>query len=223
MLPHLPLAKNMNREAGNVTLRACKLEFAQDSEPKASVIAERNIAVDIARCEAFESPLWRSIEPETPVPRRAIQMDNRIRINDEVVVGGQPDEHELARLREGGFKSIVNLRDFGEEKQPLSPTDEGRRVRELGLQYVHIGVPKGNLQPDQVDMFRATMPGLPKPAFVHCESGKRSGAFVMMHLATERGMTGEETLRRAEQLGFECDKQELRDFVKSYVDQHAAA
>ena len=43
---------------------------------------------------------------------------------------------------------------------------------------------------------------------------------VMMHLAAEQGMTGEQVIEKAEEIGFECDTPELEEFVKSYVDRH---
>ncbi len=45
----------------------------------------------------------------------------------------------------------------------------------------------------------------------------------MMHQAVEQGMTGEQTLKQAEEMGFECEQEELREFVKNYVDSHNTA
>jgi uncharacterized protein (TIGR01244 family) len=78
-----------------------------------------------------------------------------------------------------------------------------------------------SMEPEQVDQFRQEFPALSKPVFAHCKSGKRAGAMVMMHMAVEQGMTGEQTLQKAEDMGFECDKVELREFVKNYVDNHS--
>lgn len=55
----------------------------------------------------------------------------------------------------------------------------------------------------------------------HCKTGKRAGAMVMMHVASERGMSGKEALQQAEQMGFECDQPELKQFVEQYVDSHS--
>ena len=33
-------------------------------------------------------------------------------------------------------------------------------------------------------------------------------------------MTGDEVIRKAEEMGFECDTPELANFVKSYVNSH---
>ena len=43
----------------------------------------------------------------------------------------------------------------------------------------------------------------------------------MMDLAVKQGMSGEQTLQKAEEMGFECDKPELIEFVKKYVDTHS--
>jgi hypothetical protein len=46
---------------------------------------------------------------------------------------------------------------------------------------------------------------------------------VMMHVASELGMSGDETPKQAKEMGFECDKPELEQFVRQYVDDHSSA
>ncbi|NNJ24997.1 beta-lactamase hydrolase domain-containing protein [Alienimonas chondri] len=145
-------------------------------------------------------------------------MQNLMKVNDDVTVGPQPSEAELGELAGEGFKTVVNFRTDGEEDQPLSPSAEGDKVRAEGLEYLNVPVSIDSMGPDLVDQFRHKYADLPKPVFAHCKSGKRAGAMVMMHVAVERGMSGEETLKQAEEMGFECDQPELKDMVKNYVD-----
>ncbi len=145
-------------------------------------------------------------------------MANKMKINDQVTVGPQPSEQEIKQLSQQGFKTVVNFRTEGEDEQPLSPDAEGEKVKAAGLNYLHIPVSMKSMGPELVDQFREKYPELPKPVFAHCKSGKRAGAMVMMHMAIEKGMSGEETLQKAEEMGFECEQEELRQFVKSYVD-----
>lgn len=147
-------------------------------------------------------------------------MEGRMRINDHLTVGPQPTEEELKQLVAEGFRSVVNLRMPGEEEQPLSPDDEKEQVRALGLEYLHIPVSKEGIQPEQVDRFRHKVQRLPGPVFVHCHSGKRAGALAMIHTACEAGISGEQTLHQAEQMGFRCDVPQLKEFVKGYVDRN---
>jgi uncharacterized protein (TIGR01244 family) len=147
-------------------------------------------------------------------------MQDRMKINDTVTVGAQPTEDQLAELARAGFRTVVNLRTAGEQDQPLSPEAEGEKVRALGMVYLHIPVSTKDMKAEQVDEFRQKFAGLPKPVFVHCHSGKRAGAFVMMSMAAEEGLSGDQTLRQAEQMGFRCDQPALKEFVKGYVDRH---
>ena len=68
-----------------------------------------------------------------------------------------------------------------------------------------------------------TFPDLPKPVFAHCKSGERAGAMVMMNMAVEQGMTGEETLQKAKEMGFGSNQPELEQFVRNYVVSHSQA
>lgn len=148
-------------------------------------------------------------------------MQNTMKINRNVTVGPQPSSDQIKKLREDGFQTVINFRSSGEEKQPLSPDQEQTVVRSAGMDYRHFPVSMESMDSKLVDRFRAEYGQLPKPIFAHCKSGKRSGAMVMMQVACENGMTGEQTLEQAESMGFECDKEALRKFVKDYVDQHS--
>lgn len=144
------------------------------------------------------------------------QMGSPIKINDQITVGGQPSGEELRTLAEQGFKTIVNLRAADEDNQPLTPAAEAKMAERLGMRYLHLPMARSDMQEHQVHDFRSQLDKLPAPIFVHCASGRRSGAFAMMHVAAEQGMSGAATLQKARQMGFECDNPK---FVKNYVDQ----
>tara|TARA_R110000868_G_scaffold333405_2_gene594231 strand:- start:13588 stop:14037 length:450 start_codon:yes stop_codon:yes gene_type:complete len=149
-------------------------------------------------------------------------MAEKMQINDQVTVGPQPSDEEIRQLGDQGFKTVVNFRTEGEDEQPLSPDTEGEKVKAADMEYLHLPVSMKSMGPDLVDQFREKYPALPKPVFAHCKSGKRAGAMVMMHMAVEQGMSGEQTLRKADEIGFECEQEELREFVKNYVDGHSS-
>lgn len=146
-----------------------------------------------------------------------------MKINDQVSVGAQPTEAELRKFAQQGFLSVVNFRTEGEEDQPLSPQAEGEKVSAAGMDYLHTPVSLEAMGPERVDQFREKLTELPKPVFAHCKSGQRAGAMVVMDMAVEQGMTGEQTLQKAKEMGFECDQPELKQFVRSYVDSHSHA
>lgn len=146
-----------------------------------------------------------------------------MKINDQVSVGPQPSASELEKLEQQGFKTVVNFRTDGEDEQPLSPEAEGEKVKSTGMEYLHIPVSMDSMGPDLVDQFREKFQKLPTPLFAHCKSGKRAGAMVMMSIAVDQGMSGDQTLQKAKEMGFECDQPELEQFVRQYVDSHTQA
>ena len=147
-------------------------------------------------------------------------METRIKISEEITVGAQPTEEALRQLAEDGYKAVVNLRVAGENDQPISPKEEGVQVKELGMRYLHIPVSMDTMEPQTVDRFRQEVARLPSPVFVHCHKGMRAGALVMMHTAIESGVSGEQTLDKAAELGFQCDIPQLKQFVESYIDRN---
>lgn len=148
-------------------------------------------------------------------------MSDRMKINEQLTVGPQPTTEEIKSLAAEGFKSVINFRTAGEDDQPISPDAERDQVESSGMSYLHVPVSMKSMDHAKVDAFREQLKSLPGPVFAHCKSGKRAGAMTMMHVAVEQGMSGEQALQKAEDMGFECDVPELKEFVKSYVNQHS--
>ena len=142
------------------------------------------------------------------------------KINDQITVAGQPTSSYIEHLKNNGFRTIVNMRTYGEDEHPMSPATEKEIVDEAGMKYVHLPVSPSSMGPELVDKFRAQIAELPGPVLVHCAAGMRAGAFSMMATATKEGWTGDETLEKAKAMGFECKAPELKQFVRSYVDGH---
>jgi uncharacterized protein (TIGR01244 family) len=147
-------------------------------------------------------------------------VSERHKISDQVTVGAQVSEEEVRRLPQEGFRTVVNLREPGEQEQPISPDDERKFVEAAGMKYLHIPVSGKDMKPELVDRFRQELKTLPGPVFVHCHKGKRAGAFAMMAAAVDAGWSGEQTVETAEQMGFKCDTPQLKEFVTSYVDRN---
>ena len=138
-------------------------------------------------------------------------------ISERVTVGPQPDEAGLRELALRGFQTIVNLRTSGEEDQPLSPELEGLKVRELGMNYLHIPVDSNDMHVDQVDQFSEQIHALPGPTYVHCRGGRRAAIFALLDQAEQEGWTSDETFRRVTDCGYKCDSPETREFVRGYL------
>lgn len=148
-------------------------------------------------------------------------MQDYIRIDNYFAIGmGHPDAEALAALRDHGFRAVVNLRTHEEQNQPLNPDQEGAAVRQLGMDYLHIPVSVQAMGPALVDRFREQIAHLPKPIYIHCASGKRSGAFTIMDRGVDQELSGQEAVERAARMGFLKDAPALEKLVREYVDHH---
>jgi uncharacterized protein (TIGR01244 family) len=152
----------------------------------------------------------------------AATLPKAIQINEQVSVGPQPNDEDIRQLADQQFGAVVNFRAEGERGQPFSPKQEGEKVRDAGMEYLNIPISVDSLGPDVVDRFRDQFEGLSKPVYAHCKGGTRAAAMVMMQLACEQGMSGEQALHQAQELGFACDNSELIAFVRAYVDSRTA-
>jgi uncharacterized protein (TIGR01244 family) len=143
------------------------------------------------------------------------------KIDNEISVGPQPTESEIAELQELGFKSVINFRSSDEEDQPLSPSEEGEAVEMLGMAYLHTAISMKTVTPETVDRFREELALLPRPVFAHCKAGRRAALMVMMHLASEAQMPAAEAIKGLEELGFQPGSPETERIVIEYIDSHS--
>lgn len=150
-------------------------------------------------------------------------MPDRMKINDQITIGAQPSEAELKTMADNGMKTIINLRTEDEDMQRIDPDAEGQLAKKHGLAYVSLPTSIQNAGSEHVDSFRDALEQADKPVFIHCKLGKRAGAFVMMHQAIQQGWSGQQTLDKAQEMGFECENEEMERFVREYVDSKSTS
>ncbi|HYG88344.1 MAG TPA: sulfur transferase domain-containing protein [Azospirillum sp.] len=147
---------------------------------------------------------------------------DRARVSNDLVVGmRQPTTEDLDALAVEGFRSVVDLREEGERGQRLAPEEEGTAVERRGMCYRHVPVPVDRLDDDRLNRVHRELAHVPKPAFVHCASGKRSGTLALMHEGLTRGWSGQQVVDRAEQMGMAYGSADVKDAIRHFVDRYA--
>src|SRR5689334_12116348 len=104
-------------------------------------------------------------------------------ITPAITIGDQPTEEDLAAFRDEGYLGIVNLRHDGEPEQPLSTAEEGAKVRELGMEYLHHevgGAPLADPGVSNVADFIDRLTAGDGKVLVHCRKGGRAMALVLL-------------------------------------------
>jgi len=146
-------------------------------------------------------------------------LQNFLRVNKDFCTGGQPSLEQLTKLKAEGVKAIINLRQPSE----YQAAEEEAKAKELGLRYFNIPVAAANPQDAQATEFlKITDDPENRPAFIHCRSAARVGAFWMIRRVLRDGWKLEDAAAEAEKIGLR-DHPVLNEFARKYIEKHAKA
>ncbi|HEY5839764.1 MAG TPA: protein tyrosine phosphatase family protein [Pyrinomonadaceae bacterium] len=144
---------------------------------------------------------------------------NFVRVNKEFCTGGQPRLEHLQQLKDEGVKSIINLRTATEHRA----AEEESKAKELGLRYFNIPVVFGDPKDEQVAEFlKITDDPANRPAFIHCTSAIRVGAFWMIRRVLRDGWTVEAAEEEAKKIGLK-ESPHLNEFARRYIEKNTKA
>ena len=143
---------------------------------------------------------------------------NFLAINEQFCTGGQPATGDLVKLKAEGIKAIINLRRAA-EYPPGRAEEEAAKAKELGLRYINIPVSVAEPKDEQADEFlKVTSDPQNRPAFIHCGSANRVGAFWMIRRVLVDGWKLEDAEAEARKIGMHSPS--LIEFAHGYIQRH---
>jgi len=144
---------------------------------------------------------------------------NFLRVNKEFCTGGQPSLVHLERLKADGVKAIINLRQPTE----YAAAEEEAKAKALGFRYFNIPVsPTDPKDEHAAEFLKLTDDPENRPAFIHCRSAARVGAFWMIRRVLRDGWKIGDALNEAEKIGLR-DHPDLSEFARKYIERHQQA
>ena len=133
-----------------------------------------------------------------PFPLDPVHIFMWRRIDERITTSGQPDETQLAALKEIGVGHVINLGLHSHEK---ALPDEGGYLAELGIDYIHIPVDFDDPTEDDYARFRATMDALSEErVHIHCIANLRVSAFLYRYRRDARHMAEEKARQEMERI-----------------------
>ena len=144
---------------------------------------------------------------------------SQFRFDSSVSIGGQLSRKDIDRLAMNGFRSILNLSQEGEPGQLLSPNVEASWAHANAMEHSRVSVSFDHPQSRSVDRFLEKLDELPRPVYVHSETGRRAAAFLTIVLALDRRIPGDQALAAAESMGLDCNHEPLKRFVRAEVER----
>lgn len=125
------------------------------------------------------------------------------RVTDALSVTTQPNEDDIRRFAELGYRTLINNRPDGEEPGQL-PADEAETIAEhAGMQYVHLPVKVGAIGAGDVEAFHRALREHPGPIVAHCKSGTRSYLLWAAGEVLRGERTAEQVVRDAGAAGYD--------------------
>lgn len=114
-----------------------------------------------------------------------------------IATAGQPSPEALRKLKEQGFRTVINLRA---DTEP-GVKEEEAIVKAQGLEYVSVPVTPASFSQQQVDQVKKVLDD-PKagPILFHCGSANRVGA-VWTVIEAQRGKSYEEAEAAGRKIG----------------------
>ena len=154
---------------------------------------------------------------KTPAMSEVTAIPSFLKLTDKVWTGGQPSMEQIAKLKDGGIKVIINLRppsEHGGER-------EAAKAKELGLSYFNIPIVYREPQPEDADDFlKLTDEQLKNgPVFIHCAAAIRVGAFWMIRRVLRDGWEFDKALEEANKIGLRNQKH-LIEFAQGYIEKN---
>ncbi len=138
------------------------------------------------------------------------------RVNDKFWVSGQPPMTELAKLKERGFKAIINLRLPGEHDLAAEKAEAER----LGFHYFSIPVDYEKPREEQVtEYLRLADDPQNQPTFLHCTMAIRAGGFWMVRRVLRDKWSLADAEAEARKIG--ANDRYVR-FARDYIAKHPA-
>ncbi len=133
--------------------------------------------------------------------------------DDSIYVSGCPTSQGLEALKARGVKTVIDLRQNHQRSEEYPEA-----VRKLGLNYVHLPMSSDAMTEEQADDYLDAIRRYgDQPILNHCGSANRSGAMHGLYLATERGCSIDEAVRRARRAGMRNEglARDLRNILEA--------
>ena len=140
-------------------------------------------------------------------------------VSERLYRGAQPRDGGLAKLRELGINTVINLRGASGRTRA-----QEAEARALGLKYFNVGLPNwGRPQDTRVQRILEII-AAPENGrvFVHCRTGvDRTGTIVAMYRMTHERWSSNDALAEAERNGMRRIQFWMRDYAEDYGEHMA--
>ena len=143
------------------------------------------------------------------------ELPNFQKVSDQLYRGAQPIDGGIRKLSELGIKTVINLRGPDELIR-----GEQSETESAGLRYFNIPMPGLSAPTDEQVARVMSIINDPdnQPVFVHCRTGNRIAALLLIYRVKKQGWFFEAALDEANRLGL--TESSIRDAAFKYLGKN---
>jgi uncharacterized protein (TIGR01244 family) len=119
------------------------------------------------------------------------------KITNELAIAGQISPEQLLQLAQEGYQSVLNLRSPNESG---FLSNEQQQAENVGLYYLNLPIESVITNDETVIELFKQINQLLKPTLVHCDTGMRASAIVLMYIAVRQGASLKQAFQQVDQL-----------------------
>jgi uncharacterized protein (TIGR01244 family) len=133
-----------------------------------------------------------------------------------VFLASQPKAEDLLQAKQGGVRTVINLR----KDEEMKDFDEAQYVKDLELNYVSLPFNGAKeMTAEVIGEARDLLNTAERPILMHCKSANRVGALWLPWRVLDGGIPYEQALAEAKTVGLKSSAYEQA--ARQYIDRHA--
>jgi protein tyrosine/serine phosphatase len=163
----------------------------------------------------LSAAIWAGAQTTSPA---RVDISNFGQINQGYYRGGQPDGAGFAELKQLGIRTVIDLQEDGDAREPVW-------VRGEGMQYFNVPLSSRRPSTDaQTEYFlRLVNDAKNLPVYVHCAGGRhRTGEMTAIYRITHDTWTADQAYREMKEYDFYSigGHGPLKQYVYQYYSEH---
>jgi len=138
---------------------------------------------------------------DSPMGRSLLDAVNVAAPIEGLLVGGQPSQTDLLKIKALGFQTIISLRTLEEDLATID-FDEKIEAEKLGIKFIRIPiVDTSDLTEKTLKLLDETLAAAGGRAFLHCSTGNKVGAALAMRAFRMQNKTYSEAIELGSKAG----------------------
>lgn len=130
-------------------------------------------------------------------------------VTEDVVLAGQPQPTDWAKLAGLGFGLVINIRSSAERAR-----QQAESARAAGLQYIHLSIPAYELERPHIEQFVQALAQQPpgKKVLFHCRTASRTGLVWLLKRVLVDGWPQAQAEAELQAAGYDADSMDVFAF-----------